>query len=215
MPIATLLVLSIAGSTSPAVGPLRLSLGLALDSSSTAPPQASADAPLSFELLPPEARSPEELAKADALQRVIDRRRKLLELHQGFGIATAALLAATVVVGQLSYSDKFGGGNTGKYELAHGLLEAGATASFASAGLLALFAPVPFEKGQSGLGSITIHKWAMITATAGYAAELVLGVLTVSREGHLNQQSIAEAHLVTGYVTAAAEATGVGALFLP
>jgi hypothetical protein len=52
----------------------------------------------------------------------------------------------------------------------------------------------------------------MLVATAGMVAQGVLGIWTQSREGYLNQQSIATAHLVVGYVTLAAVATGVGAL---
>jgi hypothetical protein len=87
--------------------------------------------------------------------------------------------------------------------------------TFVTTGLLALLAPVPIEKKSSGFDSVTVHKWSMLVATLGYAAEIVLGIVTVSREGHLNQQSVAEAHLVTGYVTTAAVATGVGVLLLP
>jgi hypothetical protein len=44
------------------------------------------------------------------------------------------------------------------------------------------------------------------------AGQIVLGIWTSGREGNQNQQSVAMAHLVLGYVTLAAVGTGVGAL---
>ena len=208
---ALALPLLLAVAPGPEAEPSRLVLHLAVADAPAAIDQPSFD----FELLPKQTRAAEDQARDEELARSIVTRRRLLELHQGFGIATVALLAATVVVGQLSYSDKFGGANTGQYELAHGWLEAGATLTFVTSGLLALLAPVPFEKKPGGFDAVTIHKWSMLVATLGYAAEIVLGIITVAREGHLNQQAVAEAHLVTGYVTTAAVATGVGALLLP
>jgi hypothetical protein len=40
----------------------------------------------------------------------------------------------------------------------------------------------------------------------------ILGIYTHNREGHLNQQSVATAHLAIGYATLAAIAAGVGAI---
>jgi hypothetical protein len=52
----------------------------------------------------------------------------------------------------------------------------------------------------------------MFTAAAGMIAQGVLGVVTRDREGYLNQERFGTAHLVIGYATLAAMATGVGAL---
>ncbi|MHB1845935.1 MAG: hypothetical protein ACYCWW_14000 [Deltaproteobacteria bacterium] len=148
------------------------------------------------------------------LERALRTRRTMLVLHQSVGIAMTALMAATVVVGQLNYSDRFSGAPaTGNYELLHADLATATTVAFAAAGLLALLAPVPIPKKSEGIDSITVHKWSMLTATVAMATEIVLGILTVSREGFANQASLATTHLVIGYTTAGATAVGVGALF--
>ncbi len=138
-------------------------------------------------------------------------RRTMLTWHQGVGLGMFALQLATTVVGQLNYDDKFGGDNTGKYVQPHAILAYSTLAAFAAAGTLALLAPKPFER-KEGFDRVSLHKWSMLVATAGMVAQGVLGVWTQSREGYLNQQGIGTAHLVVGYVTLAAVATGVGAL---
>ncbi len=72
---------------------------------------------------------------------------------------------------------------------------------------------MPFPKKANG--TILVHKIAMITASAGFLAEIILGIVTVSLEGNKNQLTLAEAHLITGYSITAATAAGVGALFFP
>jgi len=177
----------------------------------TLPPAPAS--PGDINLLPSTQQTPEEQAQAEAIEHAVKTRRHWLQLHQGIGIATAALMAATVVFGQLDYSDKFGGGNSGQFELAHDYLEAITTLSFVADGIIALAAPVPYEKKNEGIDTVTVHKYSMLVATLGFATEIVLGIVAVAREGHLNQQDFAEAHLVVGYTTAAAMATGIGALF--
>jgi cytochrome b561 len=171
-------------------------------------PAASTD--FDFNLLPPTPKTAED----KALESSLATRRTLLQLHQGFGIATTALMLATVIVGQLNYTDKFGGGTgTGQYELAHTYLATATTLSFVTAGILALAAPVPLKKHQEGFDTMDIHKWAMLIATVGFVAQIVLGIITVSQEGAANQASLATAHLVVGYGTLAAMGTGVTVLF--
>jgi hypothetical protein len=138
-------------------------------------------------------------------------RRTLLDWHQGVGLAMVGLQLATTVVGQLNYDDKFGGANTNKYAQAHSLLAYSTFATFLAAGTLAIIAPAAPER-RDGFDRISLHKIAMFTATGGMAAQIALGIWTTGREGNLNQQSLATAHLVLGYVTLAAVLTGVGAL---
>jgi hypothetical protein len=138
-------------------------------------------------------------------------RRTLLDWHQGIGLGMVGLQLATTVVGQLNYDDKFGGKNTNKYAQPHALLAYSTFVTFIAAGTLALIAPAAPER-RDGFDRISLHKIAMFTATGGMAAQVVLGIWTSGREGNLNQQSIATAHLVLGYVTLAAVLTGVGAL---
>jgi hypothetical protein len=141
-------------------------------------------------------------------------RRTMLLLHQAFGIATTAGMVGTLVFGQLDYSDKFSGAaQTGQWELWHDYFLSATTVTFVTAGLLALLAPVPFEKKSEGIDSVTVHKWSMLATTLGGVAEIVLGIITVAREGYVNQATLATAHLVVGYASAGCMATGVGALF--
>jgi hypothetical protein len=138
----------------------------------------------------------------------------MLLLHQAFGIATTAGMLGTVVFGQLNYSDKFSGAaQTGQWELWHDYFETFTTVTFVTAGLLGILAPVPFEKKSEGIDTITIHKYSMLAATIGIAAEIVLGIITVAREGFTDQATLATTHLVIGYATAGSMFTGAGALF--
>jgi hypothetical protein len=172
------------------------------------PPQpstATAPGALEFDLLgaPPDAKRVDDQA--------LRLRRKMLTWHQGLGLGMFALQLATTVVGQLNYDDKFNGGNTGRYVQSHAVLAYSTLATFVAAGTLALLAPKPLER-REGFDRVSLHKLAMFTAAAGMVAQGVLGIWTHSREGYVNQQGIATAHLVVGYVTLAAVATGVSAL---
>ncbi|MHB8417672.1 MAG: hypothetical protein ACYDCL_06325 [Myxococcales bacterium] len=174
-------------------------------------PAAESSGDMDFNLMPSK---PQETAEAAAVESKVHTRRTMLQLHQGFGIATAALMAATVVTGQLNYSDRFGGGGgSGQYEIWHDTFEAATVLSFATAGLLAVLAPTPFEHKSDGVDTVTIHKYSMLIATIGMAAEVPLGIWTVTREGYTNQGTLALTHLVIGYVTAAALTVGATALF--
>jgi hypothetical protein len=144
-------------------------------------------------------------------ERALHLRRTMLTWHQGVGLGMFTLQLATTVTGQLNYNDKFGGANTGKYVQTHAILAYSTVAAFVAAGTLALLAPSPLPK-DGGFDRVALHKLSMFTAAAGMATQVALGVWTQSREGYMNQQSIATAHLVIGYVTLAAVATGIGAL---
>jgi hypothetical protein len=166
---------------------------------------------MDFDLLPQHAQSNEE---ATEIEGKIKTRRAMLQWHQAFGITTAILMAGTVVTGQLNYSDRFGaGGSSGQYEAWHDTLEAATVVSFATAGLLAVLTPTPFEHKSDGVDTVTVHKWSMLIATIGMGAEVPLGIWTVTREGYTNQGTLALTHLIIGYVTAAALTTGASALF--
>ena len=169
-------------------------------------PAAAQQVPGDIDLLGP----PQKAETID--QAAIDRRRTMLQLHQGIGLGMFAVAAANTVVGQLNYSDRFASGpSTGKYQVAHQVTAYSTLALFATTGLLALFAPVPIPRPH-GFDRTTAHKIAMGTAAAGMAAEAVLGIWTRNREGYLNQPDIAAAHLAIGYVTFAAIAVGVGTI---
>jgi multidrug efflux pump subunit AcrA (membrane-fusion protein) len=74
----------------------------------------------------------------------------MLQLHQKVGIGLAALTLATVVVGQLNYSDKYGSNApvTGQYEATHTVLSFTTLGVFAVDGKTARFVPV--ETGMIG-----------------------------------------------------------------
>jgi hypothetical protein len=59
---------------------------------------------------------------------------------------------------------------------------------------------------------VTLHKAGMFTASALMLAQVITGILTAGREGHLNQQDIGRVHLAIGYATLAAMTFGVGAI---
>ena len=148
-------------------------------------------------------------AKRLEFERKIKMRRKSLTLHQGFGFTTLALLAITLVLGQLNYLDKYGGGNlTGRYQLPHLSLAIASSLSFTTTGLLALVAPNPFEKKLKADRAM-LHKIMMTLATAGMVTQLIMGPVSAALDGNLNQRNLALGHLVTGYATWAFMATGV------
>jgi hypothetical protein len=143
----------------------------------------------------------------------VARRRWMLTYHPVLGIALLACETATIVVGQLNYSDRFGGGpSSGRYERAHLLLAGSTAVLFVGTGLLAILAPNPLNQKHQGFDRVLLHKIAMFTATAGMATEIALGIYTTRREGYLNQESLARTHLAIGYVTLAATYLGVGSL---
>lgn len=170
-------------------------------------PKAAPESPgaLDFDLLGTPAK-PQQID-----ERALRLRRTLLGWHQGVGLGMFALQLATTVVGQLNYDDKFGGDNTAKYVQPHAVLAFSTLAAFAAAGTLAILAPAPLKRDE-GFDRVSLHKLSMFTAALGMAAQAGLGIWAQSREGYLNQQGIARAHLVVGYVTLAAVATGVSAL---
>jgi len=177
----------------------------------TETPAASTD--LGFDLFADEAKeSPTETAaKAKAAQEIEKKariRRRMLTTHQAFGISTLAALAATLVIGQLNYQDKYVNGEfTGRYQSAHLGLGIGTTVLFATTGSLALFAPDPYPK-KYRLDSAMVHRVAMALATAGMVTQMVLGPIIDYRAGYLNQPSLALGHLITGYASYAFMATG-------
>jgi hypothetical protein len=180
-----------------------------------APPQSPPAAPAptkpsdDFDLLPPE-KVPDAAthAQEEETQRQLGRRRTMLQLHQAFGFATIASVGAAVVLGQLNYNDKYGGGgDTGRFRAAHGVAAYASATIFATTGVLALLAPSPFDKPLR-IDTGTLHKTSMAVATAGMAAEIVLGILTGTKEGRISQRDVALAHQIIGYTTLAATTTG-------
>lgn len=210
--LAVACALALAPSAARAVGLLDETLSLespprpVLVALAAAP---AADPSLDFDLLgtpPPVAPSADDGA--------MRRRRGMLKLHQGLGLGLVGLHLGATVVGQLNYSDKYGSNAplTGRYELSHSVFAYSTVGVFAVNGVLALLAPTPKAKVKRGFDRVSLHKLGMAVATAGMLAQGVLGVYTDSREGYLNQQDYAKAHLAIGYATFAALGVAVGAL---
>jgi hypothetical protein len=170
------------------------------------PPPPSDD----FELLPQEAKP--DAAAAAELERQLEKRRTMLHYHQIGGIVTVTALTGTVILGQLDYNDKYGGGgDTGKYHLWHRWLGFATAAIFAGTASLAVFAPVPIPK-EPRLDTATMHKILMTTAAAGMLTQIVLGIVTASKEGSASQRDFALAHQIIGYATFGATVAGVTVL---
>jgi hypothetical protein len=167
---------------------------------------------LDFDLLGPgEGAAQAPVATAEARPSTL--RRTMLTYHQLLGIGLLLCETATVVVGQLNYQDRFGGGpSSARYQQTHKLLAYGTAGLFAGTGLLALLAPSPKAKQHQGFDRVLLHKLGMFTAAAGMATEVGLGIYTASREGYLDQASLARTHLVVGYITLAATYLGVGSI---
>lgn len=173
----------------------------------TAPPSTSAPSSndLDFNLFGNEqqkspvdqAREKERLAK---LERKVHLRRKLLTWHQALGFVTLAALAATDIVGQLNYDDKYlrSGTDTGQFATAHEGLGIGTTVLFGVTGILALSAPNPYPKPIK-LDAALLHKVSMALAAACFTAQVILGPITAVSDGKLYQRDLALAHVVTGY----------------
>lgn len=177
-----------------------------------APVQQTEESDMDFDLLEPSPAAEAPRLVDPALEKAIATRRTMLTLHQGLGLATLTTLAATVVVGQLHFNDRYrGGGDTGRYDAWHTGLVIGTSSLFAGTGLLGLFAPTPFKK-ELRLDTITLHKIFVSLATAGMLTQVVLGLVTGANEGRLSQVDLATAHQVVGYATLGA--VGAGALMI-
>ncbi len=136
-------------------------------------------------------------------------RRGMLKAHQAFGFITLGVLAATLVIGTLNYVDKFGeGGNySGIYNDAHLGLAITSSATFTTGALLGLTAPNPYPK-KIKLDGALVHKVSMAIASACFIANLILGPISASHAGQLDQRDYATAHLVLGYAAFGFMTTG-------
>lgn len=177
-----------------------------------APVQQTEEPDMDFDLLEPSEAAEAPRLVDPALEKAIAQRRTMLSIHQTLGLATLTTLAATVVVGQLHFNDRYrGGGDTGRFDGWHTGLVIGSTSLFAGTGLLGLLAPTPFKK-ELRLDTITLHKIFVSLATAGMLTQVVLGIVTGNNEGQLSQVNLARAHQVVGYATMGA--LGAGALMI-
>ena len=149
-----------------------------------------------------------QLAQAQETERKLATRRTLLGWHQLAGFVNLAGVATAVVIGQLNYTDKYGGGgDTEKWHTAHQIAAYGSAGIFAATGLLALFAPSPIDQPVR-LSNATVHKSFMAVASAAMVAEVVLGIVTARKQGQISQRDLALAHQIIGYTAAVSTAGG-------
>jgi hypothetical protein len=187
--------------------PLRLALAEQPAPAQPAPSPAPAPAPADdFDLLPKE-KVPDAAVQQELIHK-LELRRKMLQLHQLGGFVTLGLMGTTVVLGQLNYSDKYGGGgDTERFMVWHRWLGISTAVVFAATGALAVFAPSPLEKPVR-LDTATVHKIALAIASAGIVAQIILGPVIASKQGQLSQRDFALAHQIVGYTTLVATAAG-------
>ena len=174
------------------------------------PERAPAPDNLNFDLFEGDkkpAADPLAASKLAALEESVKSRRRMLTLHQAIGFSTLGLLAATLVLGQLAFDDKYGGNDTGRWLPYHTVASYTTVAAFLVTGLLAIRAPDPYPKPIKADPAL-LHKLSMLAATAGMVAQIILGPLAGELEGSLDQRHVAIAHLAIGYATFAFMAVG-------
>ncbi len=183
--------------------PLLLSSIVSLGNGASAGAPSASD-PFAFDLLEPAPVDPEAQQVAHAVQR----RRRMLQSHQIAGLSTLALMASTVILGQLNYHDLYtsGGDHAGRYTLPHRILAYATTGGFVATASLSLFAPEPFAKVSRGWDSATVHKAAVALASAGMVTQIGLGFVTARQANAGNGRRLPgmmQAHQVVGYTTLA------------
>jgi hypothetical protein len=180
----------------------------------TAPPAAKAkldgqepqlgfdffDEPGRPSLLSPSGANPGDNAVAAAVQK----RRHRLEVHQVLGLTTWGLMLAASVIGQLNYYELYGGGSgSGTWLLPHRVLVYSTAIMFGATAGYALLAPTPYPKPLK-LDTGLVHRIAVIGATAGMVAQIVLGFITARTADAGNPDNLqrnAQIHEVIGWTT--------------
>lgn len=131
-------------------------------------------------------------------------RRSMLQTHQFLGLSTLALMTTSVVLGQVNHNDLHGsGGRSGDFLLAHRIATYSTAGAFLGTAIFALFAPVPYER-KGGFDSGTVHRMAVIGASAGLLTQVVLGFVaarSADAGNPYNVETYATAHQVIGYTT--------------
>lgn len=140
-----------------------------------------------------------------ALDRQVQARRSMLQTHQILGLGTLGLMAGNAVVGQLNYSDLYGrgGARTGDFLLLHRISSYATAGAFLTTAAFALFAPTPYER-SGGFDTGTLHRIAVIGASAGLVTQVVLGFVAARSADAGNSRNLvtyATVHQAVGYTT--------------
>ena len=192
---------------SPSEAPSLGTLPSPIPSAVPAPDPSDKPAGLDFQFFEPETSTlsgADSAAKDARFSELSQKRRHRLETHQFLGLTTWVFMAASCIIGQLNYSDLYGGGSgRGSYQMPHRLLVYSSAGLFTATGIYALLAPQPYKKPlkfDTGL----IHRIAAIGATAGMVAEVVLGFITARTADSGNPSGIkqmAKVHDAIGWTT--------------
>jgi hypothetical protein len=114
-------------------------------------------------------------------------------------------MLAACVVGQLNYGNLYGSGGSGSgaYILPHEILVYSTAMAFVATAGYALFAPKPYAKPLK-LDTGLLHRVAVLGASAGMVAQMVLGFVTARTADAGNPYNLernATAHAVLGWTT--------------
>jgi len=169
------------------------------------PPAAPTESAPAVDLFADEAGgAPVSNEEADRIAAEAATRRSRLSTHQILGTTTWGLMLVTTVLGQLNYSDEYGGGSrSGHYLWPHRIGSYLTTMSFTAAGIYALLAPTPYKRPMK-FDTAFVHKAAVIGATAGMVAQVVLGFWTARQADAGNPNGLkdrAKLHQIFGYST--------------
>ena len=129
----------------------------------------------------------------------------MLEIHQGLGLSTLALMSLTVILGELNYQDLYTteGTGTGNYKSPHRYLAYTTAGLFSLTGSFALFAPEVYNVSHSGFDSAIFHKIAVSGAALGMFSQLYLGYTAVNQMDGEARQNRINLHRKIGYATLA------------
>jgi hypothetical protein len=176
-----------------------------------APAPAQGGGDMDFDLMGDKkpAVDPAAALRAAEVEAQVKLRRRMLTTHQAFGFTTLGLLAVTLILGTLNYVDKFtyDGEYTRRYEIPHTVFAATTSGTFATTALLGLTAPNPYPKPIK-FDAALVHKLSMALASACFITNIVLGPISASHAGQLDQRDMAAGHLAVGYAAFAFMATG-------
>jgi hypothetical protein len=134
----------------------------------------------------------------------VHRRRWMLKTHQALGLATWALMAATVTIGQLNYNQEYGGGGgSRKWQNTHTYLVIATSAAFLGTASMSILAPKPYPKPLR-FDTALLHRIAVAGATLGMLTQVGLGLFTHYRAQAGNPHelhALARTHQIVGYST--------------
>jgi hypothetical protein len=139
-------------------------------------------------------------------------RRRMLQWHQGLGLATFAAMTAQVISGERIANDP--GRYYERYQPIHRTLGYATFGAYSATATLSIFAP-PGRRYSEGFSTIKLHRWLAVVHFAGMMAQPFLGVKT-ARASSLDEYTDAvRTHRWTGRVTYGAYTLALVSTLLP